>query len=118
MIEVNKNTLASALPALGKLICRTSPLMLCKSIKIESENGKLKLSSCGLNEEVSYELETESSDNFSCKDGDLLTDLDTSKLEWSMEPHSSNWFIKTLENYSRIENVGTCKNPCYAYLRK
>ncbi|MBE6387887.1 MAG: hypothetical protein E7045_07500 [Lentisphaerae bacterium] len=44
MIEVNKNSLASALPALGKLICRTSPLMLCKSIKIESENGKLKLS--------------------------------------------------------------------------
>ncbi len=26
MIEVNKNTLASALPALGKLICRTSPM--------------------------------------------------------------------------------------------
>ena len=66
MIEVNKSTLASATPALGKLICRTSPLMLCKSIKIESADGKLKLSTCGLNEEVSYELETESSDVFSC----------------------------------------------------
>lgn len=32
MIEVNKNTLASALPALGKLICRTSPMTLFKSI--------------------------------------------------------------------------------------
>ncbi len=27
MIEVNKNTLPSALPALGKLICRTSPML-------------------------------------------------------------------------------------------
>ena len=66
MIEVNKNTLASALPALGKLICRTSPLMLCKSIKIESENGKLKLSTCGLNEEVSLEIETGSEEVFCC----------------------------------------------------
>ena len=37
MIEVNKNTLAIALPALGELTYRTSPSMLCKSIKIESE---------------------------------------------------------------------------------
>ena len=44
MIEVNKNTLASALPALGKLICRTSPMTLFKSIKIESADGKLRLS--------------------------------------------------------------------------
>ena len=35
MIEVNKNTLAGALPALGKLICRTSPMTVFKSIKIE-----------------------------------------------------------------------------------
>ena len=37
MIEVNKNTLAGAFGALGKLICRTSPLALCKSIKVLSE---------------------------------------------------------------------------------
>ena len=43
MIEVNKNTLASVLPALGKLICRTSPMTLFKSIKIESADGKLRL---------------------------------------------------------------------------
>ena len=36
MIEVNKNTLAGAFGALGKLICRTSPLVLCKSIKVEA----------------------------------------------------------------------------------
>jgi len=66
MIEVNKTTLASALPALGKLICRTSPLALCKSIKIETSEGKLRLSTCGLNEEVSFEIETGSEEVFCC----------------------------------------------------
>ena len=69
MIEVNKNTLASALPALGKLICRTSPLALCKSIKVEAVEGKLRLSTCGLNEGVSFELETGGDEVFSCMVG-------------------------------------------------
>ena len=54
MIEVNKNTLAGAFGALGKLICRTSPLALCKSIKVEAAEGKLRLSTCGVNEKVSF----------------------------------------------------------------
>ena len=66
MIEVNKSELASAMTALGKLICRTSPLALCKSIKIEASEGKLRLSTCNLTESVSFELETESEDEFSC----------------------------------------------------
>ena len=66
MIEVNKSTLAGALPALGKLICRTSPLALCKSIKIEAAEGKLRLSTCGLNEGVTFELEADGDDEFSC----------------------------------------------------
>ena len=66
MIEVNKNTLAGAFGALGKLICRTSPLAICKSIKAEAVEGKLKLSTCGLNEEVSFELETGGDEVFSC----------------------------------------------------
>ena len=66
MIEVNKTTLASAIPALGKLICRTSPLALCKAIKIEVAEGKLRLSTCGLNEEVSFELETGGEEEFRC----------------------------------------------------
>ena len=66
MIEVNKSELASALPALGKLICRTSPLALCKSIKIETSEGKLRLSTCGLNEEVSFEIETGGEEVFCC----------------------------------------------------
>ena len=69
MIEVNKNTLASALPALGKLICRTSPMTLFKSIKIESSDGKLRLATCGASEEIAFELETGSEDVFSCMVG-------------------------------------------------
>ena len=65
-MNLNKNTLASALSALGKLICRTSPLALCKSIKIESAEGKLMLSTCGLTEGITFELETDSEEEFSC----------------------------------------------------
>lgn len=66
MIEVNKNTLASALPALGKLICRTTPLAICKSIKIEAEDRTVRLSTCGLTEGITFELETDSEEEFSC----------------------------------------------------
>ena len=66
MVEVNKNTLASAIPALGKLVCRTSPLASCKSIKVEAAEGKLRLSTCGLTEGISFELETDSEENFCC----------------------------------------------------
>lgn len=66
MIEVNKNMLAGALPALGKLICRTSPMMLFKSIKIEAADGKLRLSTCGATEEISFELESDSEEVFCC----------------------------------------------------
>ena len=69
MIEVNKNTLAGAFGALGKMICRTSPLTLCKSIKVEAAEGKLRLSTCGVNEEVSFELETGGDEVFSCMVG-------------------------------------------------
>ena len=66
MIEVNKNTLAGAFGALGKMICRTSPLALCKSIKVEAEDRTLRLSTCGLNEGVTFELEADGDDEFSC----------------------------------------------------
>ena len=56
MIEVNKNTLSGAFGALGKMICRTSPLTLCKSIKVEAAEGKLRLSTGGVNEEVSFKI--------------------------------------------------------------
>ena len=70
MIEVNKSTLAGAMTALGKLICRTSPLALCKSIKIEAAEGELRLSTCGLEEEVSFQAKIElGEDSFCCMAG-------------------------------------------------
>ena len=66
MIEVNKNTLASALPALGKLICRTSPMTLFKSIKIESADGKLRLATCATSEEIAFEMESGGEEVFCC----------------------------------------------------
>ena len=69
MIEVNKNTLAGALSALGKLICRTSPMTLFKSIKVESADGKLRLTTCGASEEIAFELESNSEDVFCCMVG-------------------------------------------------
>ena len=69
MIEVNKNTLAGAFGALGKLICRTSPLALCKSIKIEAEDRTVRLSTCGLTEGISFELETGGEEVFCCMVG-------------------------------------------------
>ena len=65
-MNLNKNELASALPALGKLVCRTSPLAICKSIKIEAAEGKLRLSTCGLTGGISFELETDSEEEFCC----------------------------------------------------
>ena len=70
MIEVNKSELASAMTALGKLICRTSPLAICKSIKIEAAEGELRLSTCGLEEEVSFQTKIElGEDSFCCMAG-------------------------------------------------
>ena len=70
MIEVNKSTLAGAMTALGKLICRTSPLALCKSVKIEAAEGALRLSTCGLEEEVSFQAKIElGDDSFCCMAG-------------------------------------------------
>ena len=65
-MEVNKNTLAGAMAALGKLICRTSPLTLCKVVKVEAKEGKLKLSTCGMKEEVSFELNVGGGEEFCC----------------------------------------------------
>jgi len=66
MIEVNKNTWAGAFGALGKLICRTSPLALYKSIKVDATEGKLRLSTCGVNEEVSFFIINFGSQSRSC----------------------------------------------------
>ena len=68
-MNLNRNTLASALPALGKLVCRTSPLDFCKAIKLEAAEGTLKLTTSSVSESITYETEFEGADEFSCTVG-------------------------------------------------
>ena len=68
-MNLNRNTLASALPALGKLVCRTSPLGFCKAINLEAEDGTLRLTTSSVSESITYEMEFEGADEFSCPVG-------------------------------------------------
>jgi len=68
-MNLNRNTLASALPALGKLVCRTSPLGFCQAIKLEAEDGTLKLTTSSVSESITYETEFEGTDEFCCSVG-------------------------------------------------
>ena len=61
-----KSELNGALAPLNRMICRTSPLTLCKVVKIEAKEGKLKLATRRLEEEVTFELETGSEEVFCC----------------------------------------------------
>ena len=41
-IEVSKSELAGALSALGKLICRTSPVEVYRSLRIEGKDNRIE----------------------------------------------------------------------------
>ncbi|MBQ9772856.1 MAG: hypothetical protein IJW23_13625 [Lentisphaeria bacterium] len=53
-VTINKSEIASALIALGKNICRTSPVILHKSLRISTIDGEIKLATCKGNEEVTF----------------------------------------------------------------
>ena len=53
-VTINKNEIASALIALGKNICRTSPAILHKSLHINTIDGEIKLATCKGDEEVTF----------------------------------------------------------------
>ena len=53
-VTINKNEIASALIALGKNICRTSPVILHKSLRISTIDGEIKLAACKGDEEVTF----------------------------------------------------------------
>ena len=53
-VTINKNEIASALIALGKNICRTSPVTLYKSLRISTIDGEIKLATCKGDEEVTF----------------------------------------------------------------
>ncbi len=53
-IEMNKNELTGALVALGKLVCRTSPMPVFKCLRIEAKLNQLRFSTCSLTEQITY----------------------------------------------------------------
>ena len=55
-IEVSKCELAGALSALGKLVCRTSPVEVYRSLRIEGKGNKLSFQTVGLDEAITCTL--------------------------------------------------------------
>ena len=53
-VTINKSEIVSALTALGKNICRTSPVILHKSLRISTIDGEIKLATCKGDEEVTF----------------------------------------------------------------
>ena len=64
-IEVSKSELAEALRALGKLICRTAPVEVYRSLRIEGKENKIAFQTVGLDEAITYTLPVEGGEDFS-----------------------------------------------------
>ena len=64
-IEVSKSELAGALSALGKLVCRTSPVDVYRSLRIEGKNNQISFQTVGLDEAITYTLPVEGVEDFS-----------------------------------------------------
>jgi hypothetical protein len=63
-IEVSKTELAGALSALGKLVCRTSPVEVYRSLRIEGKENKISFQTVGLDEAITYTLPIEGVEEF------------------------------------------------------
>ena len=63
-IEVSKSELAGALRALGKLVCRTSPVEVYRSLRIECKNSKIEFQTVGLDEAITYTIPAEGAGEF------------------------------------------------------
>ena len=117
-IEVKKTLLAGALVALGKVVCRTSPIEAFRSLRIEGKEGQITFQTVGLDETITYTLPVEGAETFcvvvnfdefrtvvrigrnksvaiECEDGELHIDhalLRTIKTEWPEEHHEEGQF--------------------------
>ena len=63
-IEVSKSELAGALSALGKLVCRTSPVEVYRSLRIEGKENKISFQTVGLDEAITYTLPVDGVEEF------------------------------------------------------
>ena len=75
-IVLNKTELAGALSALGKLVCRKSPLPVFHAVQIESTNNTISFRTHNSDEEIEFRMQTESEDAFKlAMDFDLFRSL-------------------------------------------
>ena len=65
-LEMNKNELAGALIALGKLVCRTSTAAESKALRIEAGENQVRFSTCSLSEQITFKTECRSEGAFHC----------------------------------------------------
>ena len=65
-LEVNKNELAGALIALGKLVCRTAAEAEFKALRIEAGENQVRFSTCSLSEQITFKTEFRSEGAFHC----------------------------------------------------
>ncbi len=63
-IEVLRSELAGALSALGKLICRTSPVEVYRSLRIEGKENRISFQTVGLDEAITCTLPVEGAEEF------------------------------------------------------
>ena len=63
-VEISKSELAGALGALGKLVCRTSPVEVYRSLRIEGKNNQISFQTAGVNEAITYTLPVEGVEEF------------------------------------------------------
>ena len=61
---LNKTELAGALTALGKLICRTSPIPVYRTVQIEATNNALFFRTHNADEEIEFRMDAETEDIF------------------------------------------------------
>lgn len=65
-LEMNKNELAGALIALGKLVCRTAAEAEFKALRIEAEKNQVRFSTCSQSEQITFKTECRSEGAFHC----------------------------------------------------
>ena len=63
-LTLNKNELAGALAALGKLVCRSSPIPVYRTVQIEAANNALFFRTHNADEEIEFRLDAETGDAF------------------------------------------------------
>jgi len=75
-ITLNKTELAGALAALGKLVCRKSPLPVFHAVQIESTNNAIFFRTHNSDEEIEFKMDAEGLDAFRvAMDFDLFRSL-------------------------------------------